>query len=288
MAGRGAGRRDRVLGDSAVVAGHGGGPAGLHRTGLECRGGDPMGEAPSSWRPPATRPDQARQWGMHDDGVVYFPMRRSTARGYWSRPRVHRRRLLVPRRHGQLVRREDGQVAERPRRDHHPDHEGCRPGHAVGGGPPVPYARRITGQTPIRSEAPLLAARAWRERRPRRPLVSADQQLRHGAHPVGDLPGLRGELQRLLPQDRRRRRPAGGYGVNGGGAGYLWHTTDALPRPSLRPNEPTARLAGGDRPVRPPLDPGQRPALGRLKHEGAWVQETRDGQVVVYPGDDQR
>ena len=29
-------------------------------------------------------------------------------------------------------------------------------------------------------------------------------------------------------------------------------------------------------------------ALGRLKHEGAWVQETKKGKVVVYMGDDER
>ena len=102
---------------------------------------------------------------------------------------------------------------------------------------------------------------------------------------------MRGELQRLLPQgpgpqtELERR-----YGINAAGAGYLWHTTrQRFLSADDEPNEPNrfGWVVEID-PFDPNSTPVKRTALGRLKHEGAWVQEARDGRVVVYMGDDEQ
>ncbi len=79
------------------------------------------------------------------------------------------------------------------------------------------------------------------------------------------------------------------YGITAAGFGYLWHTTDKRFRVDEEPNEPNrfGWVVEID-PFKPHSTPVKRTALGRMKHEGAWVQEARNGRVVVYMGDDER
>ena len=94
-----------------------------------------------------------------------------------------------------------------------------------------------------------------------------------------------GYFRKNGPQTALERR----YGINAAGAGYLWHTTDKRFRVDEEPNEPNrfGWVVEFD-PFNPGSTPVKRSALGRLKHEGAWVQEARDGRVVVYMGDDEQ
>ena len=114
--------------------------------------GDPVSDGPA-FKPDASNSaaDQAQQWGMHNDGIVYFPIRGSRRRPDRPEQRVHRRRPAVPRRHRQLERRR-----RRPSRSTPTASPSSRSasgrvaatarGRSCGR---RAYARRITGQTPI-------------------------------------------------------------------------------------------------------------------------------------------
>ena len=225
---------------------------------------------------------------MHNDGVVYFPINGS-ARGLLVQNNEYTDDvLLFP----------DGTAnwdAEKTKKS--------QAAHGVSiieitkqrGGRwrvlrPSPYARRITGYTPIRIGGPAAGDP--------RLVTSADSTGRlalgtinncaMGFTPWGtylaceeNFNGYFRKAGTPTPLEQR-------YGINATGAGYLWHTTDLRFSADAEPNEPNrfGWVVEID-PFDPNSTPVKRTALGRLKHEGAWVQEARDGRVVVYTGDDQ-
>ena len=270
--------------------------------------GDPVSDGPAFKQDGSnTAAEQALQWGMHNDGLVYYPISGSVhglivqnneytddvllfkdGTAGWNQEKTNKSLNA----HGVSII----EIKRKPGR-------GKAWGAPHGRGPdgdapygewevvrPSRYARRITGMTPIDIGGP----------------AAGDSRLKTSADPTGKRvlgtinncamghtpwgtylaceENFNGYFRKTGTQTPLEAR----YGINAAGAGYLWHTTDSRFNANLEPNE--ANRFGWVTEI-DPFDPGSTPikrtALGRLKHEGAWVQETRDGHVVVYTGDDQ-
>jgi secreted PhoX family phosphatase len=262
--------------------------------------GDPVSVGPEFQQDASnSAEDQALQWGMHNDGLVYFPIQGS-------------RRGLIVQNHeytDDVLLFPDGTAnwdTEKTSKSLNAHGVGIievafDDGDAdCGFGPPAErawrvvrpsrYARRITGQTPIVIGGP----------------AAGDPRLQTSADPTGRLvlgtlnncamgytpwgtylaceENFNGYFRKTGTQTELERR----YGITAAGFGYLWHTTDSRFSADQEPNE--ANRFGWVTeidPFKPDSKPVKRTALGRFKHEGAWVQEARDGRVVVYSGDDE-
>jgi secreted PhoX family phosphatase len=286
--------------------------------------GDPVSEGAKFEQDASnTAFEQARQWGMHNDGLVYFELDHY-GYGYGGKGEPgggSRHGLLVQNNeytddvllfpdgtanwnqektnkslnaHGvsvielERVSTSNGRFGRYELRRLTNEWRVVRPSA---------YARRITGQTPIRIGGPL--ARIGEPTADPRLITSVDPTGRRvrgtlnncamGYTPWGTYltceENFNGYFRKNGQQTELERR----YGINAAGFGYLWHTTDLRFRADDEPNEPNrfGWVVEID-PFDPRSVPVKRTALGRMKHEGAWVQEARDGRVVVYMGDDEQ
>ncbi len=264
--------------------------------------GDPVSDGPE-FRPDASNTafEQEWQWGMHNDGLVYFPIDGSRRGLIVQNHEYTDDELLFP----------DGTAnwnEEKTRK--------ALAAHGVGiievrrnqNGRwrvvrPSDLARRITGNTPMRIAGP----------------AAGDPRLRTSVDPAGRrvLGTLNNCAMGFTPWGTYLaceenfngyfRKAAGApvtpleqrYGLSVGGFGYNWHLSDARfridpgvltdqPNAPYEPNEPNrfGWVVEID-PFDPNSTPVKRTALGRMKHEGAWCQEARDGRLVVYMGDDE-
>ena len=263
--------------------------------------GDPVSHGPAFKQDASnTAVEQARQWGMHNDGLVYFPIARSQ-RGLlvqnheytddgllfpdgvnnWTQEKTNKSLNA----HGVSiieVSRRPGFSFDWRRRQDKRKWEVVRPSR---------FARRITGMTPIEIGGPaggdsrLVTSEDPTGRR----VLGTLNNCAMGFTPWGTYlaceENFNGYFQKNGPQTTLEKR----YGITAAGFGYLWHTTDKRFRVDEEPNEPNrfGWVVEID-PFKPHSTPVKRTALGRLKHEGAWVQEARNGLVVVYMGDDER
>ena len=261
--------------------------------------GDPVSNGPAFKQDASnSAADQARQWGMNNDGMVYFPILGSqpgllvqnneyTDDGLlfsdgianWSQEKTNK----CLNAHGvsiiEITKRSGFPWDRRRRRG---EWDVVRPS---------PFARRITGMTPINIGGP----------------AAGDPRLATTADPAGTRvlgtlnncamgftpwgtylaceENFNGFFQKTLPKPPVENR----YGIAAFGSGTRLYTTDMRFNADVEINEPNrfGWVVEID-PFKPNSTPVKRTALGRLKHEGAWVQETKDGKVVVYMGDDER
>jgi len=264
--------------------------------------GDPVSDGPE-FRQDASNSafEQEWQWGMHNDGLVYFPIEGS--------------------RHGLIVQNHEytDDVLLFPDGTANWNQEKTNKSlaaHGVGiievrrnqNGRwrvvrPSEYARRITGNTPMRISGPAtgdLRLRTSADPDGRRVLGTLNN-CAMGFTPWGTYlaceENFNGYFRKaagapLTPLEQR-------YGLSAGGFGYNWHLTDARFRidPAVLPDQPDAPYEPNEPnrfgwvveidPFDPNSTPIKRTALGRMKHEGAWCQEARDGRLVVYMGDDE-
>jgi secreted PhoX family phosphatase len=264
--------------------------------------GDPVSKGPKFKQDASnSAEDQAQQWGMHNDGLVYFPIN-----GSWHGLLVENNEyadegLLFPdgvanwneektkksmNAHGVSIIEIKKDLKERKWRVVRPS----------------TYARRITAQTPIKIGGP----------------AAGDERLKTSADPTGKL--VLGTLNNcamgftpwgtylsceenfhgFFYTERAPNIPNQGdadertnlekrYGISPFNSGFRWHTTHPRFNADIEPNEPNrfGWVVEID-PFDPKSMPVKRTALGRFKHEGAWVQETKGGRIVVYMGDDER
>jgi secreted PhoX family phosphatase len=261
--------------------------------------GDPVSSGPAFKQDASnTADEQAHQWGMHNDGVVYFPILRSQRGLIVQNNEYTDDGLLFPdgvnnwtaEKTKKSLNAHGVSIVEVTKRTGFPWDWRRRRGKwdVVR---PSPFARRITGMTPIEIGGPAAGDPRFvtSEDPTGTRVLGTLNNCAMGYTPWGTYlaceENFNGYFRKNGPPSNLEKR----YGINAAGFGYLWHTTDKRFSVDQEPNEPNrfGWVVEID-PFKPHSTPVKRTALGRLKHEGAWVQEARNGRVVVYMGDDER
>ena len=270
--------------------------------------GDPVSNGPEFAQDASnSADDQAKQWGMHNDGLVYFPINGSwhgllaqnneyadeglmftDGVANWDEEKTNKSLNA----HGvSIIEIKKGLHDNHRRRWRNRGSKKDSDWHVV---EHSKYARRITGQTPMKIGGP--AAGDDRLKTIDDPtgtrVLGTLNNCAMGFTPWGTYltceENFNGFFFRTLTPDARSKEEKR-YGIAPSNSGFRWHTTHPRFNADLYPNEANrfGWVVEID-PFAPHSTPVKRTALGRLKHEGAWVQETKDGKVVVYMGDDER
>ncbi len=252
--------------------------------------GTPIRPGGPQWQKDASNSaaDQERQVGMNHDGMHFFPLGRGrdgNERGLLVLNHEYiDQTLLFPdgdeemtaekvakalAAHGVSVveierRRGEWRVADSPR------------------------ARRVTGTTPVEFSGPVRGSHP-RLRANNEPMGTLNN-CSSGATPWGTYLTCEENWNNYFATEDASWEPTeehARYGVTNEGGGFRWHLADPRFDLAVNPNEPNrfGWIVEID-PNNPRAKPVKRTALGRFKHEGCTVTESR-GRVVAYTGDDQ-
>ena len=251
------------------------------------------------WRSDASNGpgQQARQIGMGHDGMHYFPMPGPTGSEHGIMVLNHEYTIdaqLFP----DGVESWDDRKTRKSQNAHGVSVVEIR---RTGGVWDIvrdsPYNRRITARTRIDVSGPAAGhplLRTGYDRRGTR-LRGTANNCSMGVTPWGTYlaaeENSNGYFHRTAPdaESEEQTELYDRYGYSEDGFGYLWATTDERFDTGQEPNEPNRFhwMVEID-PMDPDARPVKRTALGRFKHESAYVTEANDGRVVVYSGDDER
>ena len=252
--------------------------------------GDPVSDGPAFAEDASnSAADQAQQWGMHNDGVVYFPFGSSSKHGLLVQNSEYTDDVLLfsdgvaSWTHDKTMKSQNahGVNVIEIKRTNKGGWQVVRPSS---------YARRLTAQTPMTMGGPIAGSPMLRTAADPtgKAVLGTVNNCAMGFTPWGTYlaceENFNGYFRNTAPFSALETR----YGVTSGTPVSPWYTTDPRWDVDVEPNEPNrfGWVVELD-PFDPDSTPVKRTALGRLKHEGAWVQETKDGRVVVYMGDDQ-
>ncbi|TCP52983.1 hypothetical protein EV191_10544 [Tamaricihabitans halophyticus] len=252
--------------------------------------GDPVRPDGPAWRKDASNSaaEQAEQLGSHHDGMHFFPTGRN-ARGEDTGLLVLNHEYI-----DQALLHTDG--------DAEMTQEKVDKGVAAHGVSVVavalvdgqwqqvdsPLARRVTGATPVTYTGPVTLEHPALDSN--NPPLGTMNNCSHGFTPWdtylaceenwNSYFGTEDESWQPSPQEAR-------YGIDNEGFGYRWYEVDPRWDIAVNSNEPHrfGWVVEID-PFDPAAVPVKRTALGRIKHEGALVTESR-ARLVVYTGDDQ-
>ena len=270
--------------------------------------GDPVSKGPDFKQDASnSAADQAQQWGAHNDGLVYFPIDGSRhgllvenneyvddgllftdGIANWNAEKTNKSMNA----HGVSIieiRKGRDRRDDQHRRWRSPWFSKDSEWRVVR---PSKYARRITAQTPIRIGGPAAGdPRLCTSEDPTGKLVLGTvNNCAMGFTPWGTYLTCEENFHGFFQKTLANRTPLElRYGIAPFNSGLRWFTTHPRFNADTEPNEPNrfGWVVEID-PFNPKSTPVKRTALGRFKHEGAWVQETKDGKIVVYSGDDER